>query len=486
MYIIYWVWDWGGGTLGSTGSSSTGTAGSKLSHCPSRGPRPGASRITSIEFVNGHDVSLLLAASDDGSLRLWRDYSCPYTPQFSMGPASSSIHASGISSQSQPRLVSAWQAISDISQPAMAARQVVVTGDVRIIRLWDAERELRLQDLPTGADSCVTGVSSDSIGCVVYHVINNHSKEGESPPTGSQTDLHRLSTRSSQLSSRVRKNMPNTISEETDDTGGVRKPLVSTQFVEWSCKYFAQPVMKFLEDDDVESKQHYEREWRYMRNTHLRKEAKEEQKRLAIGAKVESQIFNARSSDPPSVIKFHPYENHLVVAGKDCFGPFWFCSGGPLLVVGCGDGSVRLFDRRMGPQESRVMTWREHTGWVVGAHLRTDLPSAGRVISGSVAGDVRFFDLRRNSSVGLCQTSQGMTAMAVHPEADCFSCGSVNQFISIYNTNGVLQNVIKYHEGFMSQRIKPVSCLAFHAHRVCLAAGSMDSSIGVYSLDLRR
>ncbi|XP_071450687.1 regulatory-associated protein of mTOR-like [Hetaerina americana] len=474
---------------------------------------------------------------------------------------------------------------------------------------------------------------------------------GESPPTGSATDLHRISARSSQLSSRARKNMPNTISEEADDAGGLRKPLVSTQFVEWSCKYFAQPVMKFLEDDDVESKQHYEREWRYMRNTHLRKEAKEEQKRLGCGSRIESQVFTARSPDPPSVIQFHPYDNHLVVAGRDCYGvwdwgggfpggsagssgagssgsrlmhcpsrgprpgasritavefanghdvslllaasddgslrlwrdyasiysPSLYSSsihvaafgsqiaqpklvsawqalsdisqpamatkgvngagvvvswdqlrqqvvvtgdvrvirlwdaerelrlqdlptgadscvtgvstdsgGGSLLVAGCGDGSVRLFDRRMGPQDSRVVTWREHSGWVVGAHLRTDLSSAGQVISGCVAGDVRFFDLRRNSSVSICQTSQGMTAMAVHPEADCFACGSVNQFISIYNMNGQLLNVIKYHEGFMSQRIKPVSCLAFHSHRVCLAAGSMDSAIGVYSLDFRR
>jgi hypothetical protein len=39
----------------------------------------------------------------------------------------------------------------------------------------------------------------------------------------------------------------------------------------------------------------------------------------------------------------------------------------------------------------------------------------------SVAGDVKFFDLRRNSSVETCETSQGMTAMAVHKAADTFA-----------------------------------------------------------------
>jgi regulator-associated protein of mTOR len=53
------------------------------------------------------------------------------------------------------------------------------------------------------------------------------------------------------------------ISEEENDMNSGHKSLVTTQFVDWSCKYFAQPVMKFLEDNDVESNLHYEREWRY-------------------------------------------------------------------------------------------------------------------------------------------------------------------------------------------------------------------------------
>jgi hypothetical protein len=54
------------------------------------------------------------------------------------------------------------------------------------------------------------------------------------------------------------------ISEEENDINSSHKPLVTTQFVDWSSKYFAQPVMKFLEDNDVESSLHYEREWRYL------------------------------------------------------------------------------------------------------------------------------------------------------------------------------------------------------------------------------
>ncbi|XP_069683368.1 regulatory-associated protein of mTOR [Periplaneta americana] len=439
---------------------------------------------------------------------------------------------------------------------------------------------------------------------------------GESPPTSSTSELHRLTaSRSAHLTSRTRKIMPNTISEEENDVNSSHKPLVTTQFVDWSCKYFAQRVMKFLQNNDVESDLHYEREWRYQRNSALRCEAREEQRRIASG-RLESQVFNSRCPHPPTVIRFHPYETYVAVAGKDTFGIWdWqtgcklsFCSNrgskvsritslefvnchdvslllvgsddgslrlwnnyalqqqgtepglvtawqaltdvhpvvrslnagaglvmsweqrtqnvvvsgdvriiriwdaeselkvqdiptgadccvtsictdmseSCMILAGCGDGSIRLFDRRLSPQEARVMTWREHTSWVVDVNLRCDGQGAGRAVSGSVAGDIRFFDIRRNSSVGSCETSQGMTAMAIHRTANTFACGSVNQYISIFNMEGAPLNTIKYHEGFMGPRIGPVSCLAFHPYRVCLAAGSMDSSISVYSIDPKR
>ena len=35
-------------------------------------------------------------------------------------------------------------------------------GDVRHIRVWDTHKEVNMQDIPTGADSCVTCLTSDS------------------------------------------------------------------------------------------------------------------------------------------------------------------------------------------------------------------------------------------------------------------------------------------------------------------------------------
>ncbi len=44
--------------------------------------------------------------------------------------------------------------------------------------------------------------------------------------------------------------------------------------------------------------------------------------------------------------------------------------------------------------------------------------------------------------------------------------GSAQQFIGVLNKSGDVLSNIKYHEGFMGQRIGPVTCLAFHPHRV--------------------
>ena len=57
--------------------------------------------------------------------------------------------------------------------------------------------------------------------------------------------------------------------------------------------------------------------------------------------------------------------------------------GRHLLVAGCGDGTVRLYDRRLPPHETRVLTYREHTGWVVKARMRR---GADRIISADASG----------------------------------------------------------------------------------------------------
>lgn len=45
-----------------------------------------------------------------------------------------------------------------------AAQNLIVAGDCRVIRVWDADRELRLCDYVSGADSPITCLDYDHSG----------------------------------------------------------------------------------------------------------------------------------------------------------------------------------------------------------------------------------------------------------------------------------------------------------------------------------
>uniref|UniRef100_A0A8D0CEE3 Regulatory-associated protein of mTOR n=1 Tax=Scleropages formosus TaxID=113540 RepID=A0A8D0CEE3_SCLFO len=275
---------------------------------------PRYTRITAMEYLNGHDCSLLLTATDDGALRIWKNFA----------------------DQKNPEMVTAWQGLSDMLPSTRGAGMVVdweqetgllmTSGDVRVIRIWDTDREMKVQDIPTGADSCVTSLSCD----------------------------------------------PN------------------------------------------------------------------------------------RS----------------------------------LIVAGLGDGSVRVYDRRMvyvyHMSALSSCIYLSRAGVCVSvfffhAYLVFRLP-AGPL---SVNGDVRFFEPRVPDSVNVLQTVKGLTALDIHPQANLFACGSMNQFIAVYSSSGDIISNIKYYEGFMGQRIGAISCLAFHPYWPHLAVGSNDYYMSIYSAEKR-
>ncbi|XP_066914633.1 regulatory-associated protein of mTOR-like [Clytia hemisphaerica] len=289
-------------------------AGSKLNHFVNGNPK--TSRITSLNILNEHDLSLLLTGSDDGAVRIWRNY-CD-------------------DENGRLKLVTAWTALSGMIPSQRGAGSGLVTtwvpqsgsllasGDVRLVRVWDAHRELKVMDIPTGADSCVTSMSCD------------------------------------------------------------------------------------------------------------------------------------------------PMNQNILVAGL-------------------GDGSVRLYDRRLPADDCRVMTLREHSTWVVNVLFNrnndNDL-TTNNIISASVEGDIKFWDQRLTSSVKTIaseKTVVGLTCFDVHQQADLIACGSANQSIKVLNMEGETLSNIRYHDGFIGQRIGPLSCLAFHPYWTYLAAGSTDSFLSMYS-----
>ncbi|KAK2496543.1 hypothetical protein MC885_000490 [Smutsia gigantea] len=378
---------------------------------------------------------------------------------------------------------------------------------------------------------------------------------------------------------------PDQTTDDPEDAAGHRSFIsaaVQTGFCDWSARYFAQPVMKIPEEHDLESQIRKEREWRFLRNSRVRRQAQQVIQRGIT--RLDDQIFLNRNPGVPSVVKFHPFTPCVAVADKDsiwvtameylngqdcsllltatddgairvwknfadleknpemvtawqglsdmlpttrgagmvvdwepetgllmssgdvrivriwdtdremkvqdiptgadsCVTSLSCDSHRSLIVAGLGDGSIRVYDRRMALSECRVMTYREHTAWVVKAHLQKH--PEGRIMSVSVNGDVRFFDPRMPESVNVLQIVKGLTALDIHPQANLIACGSMNQFTAIYSGSGELVNSIKYYDGFMGQRVGAISCLAFHPHWPHLAVGSNDYYISVYSVEKR-
>ncbi|XP_053607559.1 regulatory-associated protein of mTOR isoform X2 [Plodia interpunctella] len=107
-----------------------------------------------------------------------------------------------------------------------------------------------------------------------------------------------------------------------------KKPIVQTQFVEWASSQFCRA--EDLGQLDCQSRSHHERVWRYSRNNKLRTEARALLR--ARAPRLDTQAFHSRCALPPSVVLFHPYDQHLTVASKDNFGVWDWGTAAKLLV----------------------------------------------------------------------------------------------------------------------------------------------------------
>ncbi|WFD27941.1 Target of rapamycin complex 1 subunit kog1 [Malassezia nana] len=111
------------------------------------------SDITALTFVNEEVDALLLAGSADGDVRLYRHYDRP------------------AGTRHGPELVSAFRALPDLlrsKHPSglrvvwqQVSGRLLAGGDARLVRLWDAHRELCIADVPTRVNSCATAMTCD-------------------------------------------------------------------------------------------------------------------------------------------------------------------------------------------------------------------------------------------------------------------------------------------------------------------------------------
>ena len=173
----------------------------------------------------------------------------------------------------------------------------------------------------------------------------------------------------------------------------------------------------------------------------------------------------------------------ITTGSKSCVTSIASWNDGTSICASCGDGSLHMFDLRSPISPVEVASKREHKNWIVNVHRQAN--SDHLLTSCSVVGDVKLWD-HRNMSKSLKtlqahREGEPCTAFAVHDYAPVFASGSHKQFIRIFDTQNSTLSRIHFHDGFLGQRIGPVSCLAFHPYKMCLAAGATDSIISIYT-----
>ncbi|KAH9309836.1 hypothetical protein KI387_037747, partial [Taxus chinensis] len=112
------------------------------------GPNRGISKLS---LVNELDDSMLLVASSDGCVRVWKDYT----------------------QQDKQRLATAWQATQGHRPGARSVNAVVdwqqltgylyASGEISSIMVWDLDREQLACSIPSSSESCISALSASEV-----------------------------------------------------------------------------------------------------------------------------------------------------------------------------------------------------------------------------------------------------------------------------------------------------------------------------------
>ena len=124
---------------------------------------PEKSVITSLKFINEEDSSILLVGSNDGTVKLYKDYENP----------------------DKNRLLSAWSASNDFL-PNSWSKFVcewhqfsgsIFTGgsDSTVLKCWDADEESCVQEIQLERNDCITTINSEVNGNLILCGFKNSS-----------------------------------------------------------------------------------------------------------------------------------------------------------------------------------------------------------------------------------------------------------------------------------------------------------------------
>ncbi|KAG0224848.1 hypothetical protein BGW42_004831 [Actinomortierella wolfii] len=119
---------------------------------------PRGTSVSCIKFINEDDIAMLLVGSGEGVVRLYRKYD----------------------ELNHSEIVTSWRVLSDMLSSSkntgtifdwqQGRGSLLVGGDARVIRVWDAAREYCVSDIPTRSGSPVTSITSDQVAGNIFVV----------------------------------------------------------------------------------------------------------------------------------------------------------------------------------------------------------------------------------------------------------------------------------------------------------------------------
>ncbi|KAJ4298733.1 Target of rapamycin complex 1 subunit kog1 [Collariella sp. IMI 366227] len=112
---------------------------------------PEGSKISDMRFINEDDQALLMTGSSDGVVRIYHNYDSDENVELAAAwRALTHMVPSNVNSG----MVFDWQQVNG---------QVLVAGDERVIRIWNAGHEMCTHEIPARSGSCVTSLTSDQM-----------------------------------------------------------------------------------------------------------------------------------------------------------------------------------------------------------------------------------------------------------------------------------------------------------------------------------
>jgi len=120
--------------------------------CRFSNSNPPGSRVTELRFINEDDQAMLMTGSSDGVIKIFKHYH--NQKKIQLASSFRALSDLVVSDKQNAGLVFDWQ---------QGQGRILVAGDERVIRVWQAGQELYVTDIPARSGSCITSLTSDQV-----------------------------------------------------------------------------------------------------------------------------------------------------------------------------------------------------------------------------------------------------------------------------------------------------------------------------------